>query len=355
MDMKRTPNIEFLDIVNEDDVVIDQKPRSEIHGLGLLHREIHVWFVTPDGKIIFQHRAKDKETYPDLLDVTVGGHVEPGMTYEETAIKEMEEEAGIHVDPKELFPLGKIRRRSVDTITGKINNVFRMQYAYIYEGEVSDLQVEKGKSLGFEVWSIDRIGSLKNDEKKRFVPFIYSKELTAVLEELKKLTCKQTSFVSIKVHKGLPSKIHGRGLFAVSPISKDEVVAKKAGCILNGLDLKAFGPTGHIELQIADDSYLGPKSMEDFEKNMIFINHSCDPNVGIRGDREFVAMRDIEIGEELAIDYAMIDDVDSVMSCTCGSVNCRKTVTGRDWEKPELQRKYRGYFSKYLEDKIVRG
>jgi len=45
---------------------------------GCFIEKIHVWFVTPDGEIIFQRRAKDKDTYPDLLDATVGGHVEPG-------------------------------------------------------------------------------------------------------------------------------------------------------------------------------------------------------------------------------------------------------------------------------------
>lgn len=63
-----------------------KKPRENIHNQGLLHREIHVWFYTPKGEIIFQHRAKDKDTYPDLLDATVGGHVEINSDYENTAL-----------------------------------------------------------------------------------------------------------------------------------------------------------------------------------------------------------------------------------------------------------------------------
>src|ERR1035437_3863166 len=95
----------LLDIINENDVVIGQDTRENVHKKGLLHREIHVWFITPDGQMIFQHRAKDKDTYPDLLDATVGGHVEPGATYEETAIKEMEEETGLKAEKEDLHIL----------------------------------------------------------------------------------------------------------------------------------------------------------------------------------------------------------------------------------------------------------
>ncbi|HZJ41249.1 MAG TPA: hypothetical protein VFD16_03225, partial [Candidatus Saccharimonadales bacterium] len=71
----------LLNIVDANDNIIGERERAEIHRLGLLHREIHVYFLTPDKKFIFQHRAKDKDSYPDLLDATVGGHVEIGDTY----------------------------------------------------------------------------------------------------------------------------------------------------------------------------------------------------------------------------------------------------------------------------------
>ena len=59
-----------------------------MHKKGLLHPEIHVWFYTPDKEIIFQHRAKNKDTYPDLLDATVGGHVDIGEYVDKAALRE---------------------------------------------------------------------------------------------------------------------------------------------------------------------------------------------------------------------------------------------------------------------------
>lgn len=87
---------------------------------------------------------------------------------------------------------------------------------------------------------------------------------------------------------------------------------------------------------------------------MIYINHSCEPNVGMKGEDKFIAMRDIEREEELTIDYSMIDDNDMKMECTCRSFNCRKVITGKDWMLKELQEKYKEYFSSFIKKKIMR-
>lgn len=52
-------------------------------------------------------------------------------------------------------------------------------------------------------------------------------------------------------------------------------------------------------------------------------------------------MRDIAAGEELTIDYAMIEDDETELECRCGQVFCRGTITGRDWRRPELQTEVR--------------
>ena len=162
----------FLNIVNENDEIIGEESREKIHQEGLLHREIHVYFVTPNKEIIFQHRAKDKDTYPDLLDATVGGHVEIGDSYEKTAIKETEEETGLIIDVEDLIFLSKTKRRSEDKATGKINNAFRESYIYIFRGDIKDLHIEEGKSLGFEIWPMEKLLNINETDSKRFIPYI---------------------------------------------------------------------------------------------------------------------------------------------------------------------------------------
>ena len=48
---------------------------------------------------------------------------------------------------------------------------------------------------------------------------------------------------------------------------------------------------------------------------MMFLNHSCEPNVGVQGQIVFVAMRDVAAGEELTLDYGTIDHDAEPMAC----------------------------------------
>jgi hypothetical protein len=73
----------------------------------------------------------------------------------------------------------------------------------------------------------------------------------------------------------------------------------------------------------------------------------------MRGEITFVAMRDICAGEELTHDWAMTDDDDYSIECNCGAPECRKTLTGKDWQGRDLQERYAGYFSAYLARKIA--
>lgn len=120
-----------------------------------------------------------------------------------------------------------------------------------------------------------------------------------------------------------------------------------------GATLAQPQPTlGPAEIQIADDLFICPVTEEEREGSVIFSNHSCEPNLGLRGRIVFVAMRDIAADEELTHDWAMTDDSDEVTECHCGSVRCRRTISGKDWERPELQERYAGFFSSYLAEKM---
>jgi hypothetical protein len=164
-----------------------------------------------------------------------------------------------------------------------------------------------------------------------------------------------SSWLSSKAEKRA-SGIEGRGLFAREAISAGELVAVKGGAIM---DSAAFAlvrdQVSPAEIQIEDDLYIAPRTAEEIEANMLCLNHSCQPNVGVRGQISFVAMHDIPSGSELTIDYAMIDgDPAARMECSCGAPECRKMVTGSDWQLPELRRRYAGYFSRYIEERFVR-
>lgn len=149
------------------------------------------------------------------------------------------------------------------------------------------------------------------------------------------------------------SQIHGTGLFANVAIAAGEIVAVKGGHILTGAEWRKLEPLlGPAEIQIGEDLFIAPTSDSEREGCMVYSNHSCEPNIAIQGQIVFVAMRDISPGEELTHDWATTDDLDYKMECHCGSASCRKIITGKDWMKPELRKKYAGWFSWHIQRKL---
>ncbi len=164
-----------------------------------------------------------------------------------------------------------------------------------------------------------------------------------------------SSYISAKARKGAASAIEGRGLVAVAPISAGELVAIKGGHIVTSAALRSLPERlQNSEIQIADGFHLVALEEAEYEPVMLFINHSCEPNVGFAGNIVLVAMRGISAGEELTTDYALFDDYEGQMDCRCGASSCRGTIDGQDWRRPDLQHKYGSYFSAYLLSRMTR-
>ena len=143
----------------------------------------------------------------------------------------------------------------------------------------------------------------------------------------------------------------GSGSFAISKISKGEIVASFGGNVINQSELTNYSPDRvSRSLQLNSDTYL---LSGDVPEAGDMINHSCEPNCGIAGTSSVQTLRDIEIGEELTFDYAMSDSSQyDEFNCACGKDKCREKITGMDWQKKDLQAKYSKYFSAYIESLI---
>lgn len=95
--------IEMFDIVDENDNVIDSKPRPEVHEKGLWHRAVYVFVYNSKGELFLQLRSDTKDMEPGVWTCSASGHASSGQTYEEAAIAETKEEIGVDVDPEYLF------------------------------------------------------------------------------------------------------------------------------------------------------------------------------------------------------------------------------------------------------------
>jgi isopentenyldiphosphate isomerase len=182
----------MLEIVDEEGKVTGIETREKIHQEGLLHRIVHVWFYTPDKKLIFQRRGKSAETFPNLLDATVGGHVEIGSDYIKTAITETEEETGIVVKAEEftLLDTRKPAHPFRDPVTGTLNNHLKAIYAFPFKGNLKDIKAGEGEdvTIKFEEYPLDKILSLSKEEwLKNFIPSQREPEYFDIFQKIKGL------------------------------------------------------------------------------------------------------------------------------------------------------------------------
>jgi hypothetical protein len=143
----------------------------------------------------------------------------------------------------------------------------------------------------------------------------------------------------------------GLGLFACEPIQKGELLTVWSGIIVDDAGLLRLPePYLHRTVQVEEGLYqVSLRTDEPAD----YGNHSCNPNAGMSGQIALVAMRDIDVDEEVCYDYAMSESSDyDEFDCHCGAPNCRGRITGEDWRLPELWSRYDGYFSPYLQRKI---
>ena len=159
-----------------------------------------------------------------------------------------------------------------------------------------------------------------------------------------------TSYLSPKLNGRSSETGKGKGVYALKAIPKNEILAVWGGEVVTGQQFNALDrDSKRLALQIEENQYL----VSTQEGVADWINHSCQPNAGISGQVTLVAIREIKVEEEICYDYAMTDGSDyDEFTCGCHSEFCRKQVVGNDWARPDLWKRYDGYFSNYLQRRI---
>ena len=152
----------------------------------------------------------------------------------------------------------------------------------------------------------------------------------------------------------------GIGSFANALIPRGEVVIVQGGRIMDykHIEESDYKPFRNHCFQIEKSLLICPIEPSREKLDGVFqVNHSCNPTCGFRGQVVLVAMRNIQIGEEITYDYAMTDAnwnnvICEEMECLCGANDCRHIVTGEDWKHKDIQEKYKGHFSTYVQELI---
>ncbi len=154
------------------------------------------------------------------------------------------------------------------------------------------------------------------------------------------------------------STIEGNGLYASAPIpAGEEVFVWGGGTIISDAELEAVAASGrrYCSVGVDENQHILWGADDPDAGGPDGANHSCDSNLWMLDARTVGARRDIAAGEELTLDYALFSVLPGWrMDCQCGSSLCRGVVTGNDWRLPELQARYRGHFSPFINARIAK-
>ena len=137
----------------------------------------------------------------------------------------------------------------------------------------------------------------------------------------------------------------GLGVFAKKLIKKGEVVLVWKG--------KKFKES-QVTPAMWKEDYLIPISKNEYvytsDKKSKYVNHSCNPNCGVKGNLTLVAMKNTRAGEEITFDYSTMGFAKDwkMKNCNCGSKACRKTVRSYQFLSKKLKEKYKDFTSKYI-------
>ncbi len=141
------------------------------------------------------------------------------------------------------------------------------------------------------------------------------------------------------------SKINGTGVRAGENIKKGEMIQRIKG------EAKFFIPHNKEE-SLAYPNWVGTGKNKwiDPDYPNQYLNHSCNPNSGIKGKVTMVALKNIKEGEEITVDYSIIEGDDRwEMKCNCGAKSCRRIIKSVQF-LPEVQfKKYMPYIPKYFQ------
>ena len=178
---------ELIDIISKNGELTGETClKSEAHKKGMLHASAHIWIFDKEKNVLIQKRAANKDTFPNLWDISVAGHISAGEEPITSALREVEEEIGLIVSEKQLHFIGTAKKR-VEHHDDLIDNELHYIYVCEIDFNVDSLKIQKEEVAAIKSIKLDKLIQLVNSPK--FVP---RKDgyYTFVFEKIKNYTTK---------------------------------------------------------------------------------------------------------------------------------------------------------------------
>ena len=161
---------EYIELLDNDNKPNGKRIlKSEAHKKGLFHATVHIWFFTKDKKVLIQKRHKTKNTFPNLWDVSVAGHI----SYKEkpilAALRETEEEIGLSITENQLKYIGTSTHKNIHS-ANLIDNELHHIYICEFNKTLSELKIQDDEVAEVLLLSINDLKLELQIKNNNYVP-----------------------------------------------------------------------------------------------------------------------------------------------------------------------------------------
>lgn len=156
---------EYVDILNDNGKETGEIiTKKEAHKTGKWHRAVHIWIISEDKKkILLQKRCPDKNLFPNMWDISVGGHVSSGEDTLVAAKRELSEELGLDPDSYEFEYIDVIKEKFVDRDI--VSNEFVTIYKIINNVNISSIKLQKEEVSEVRWFTKSELNALRDELK----------------------------------------------------------------------------------------------------------------------------------------------------------------------------------------------
>ena len=156
---------EYVDILNDNGKETGEIiTKKEAHKTGKWHRAVHIWIISEDKKcILLQKRCSDKNLFPNMWDISVGGHVSSGEDTLVAAKRELSEELGLNPDSYKFEYVDVIKEKFVDGDI--VSNEFVTIYKIINNVNISSIKLQKEEVSEARWFTKSELNALRDELK----------------------------------------------------------------------------------------------------------------------------------------------------------------------------------------------
>ena len=176
---------EYIDILNNYGEVSGKTClKSEAHKNGFFHQSAHIWIFDKNKNVLIQKRAADKDTFPNLWDISVAGHISAGELPIDAAIREVEEEVGLKITKNQLQHIGTSTHKvlhKIDLIDYELHHI----YVCCINFNIENLKIQLEEVAKIKTIALNKLITKVNADNNNFVPH-GNDYYTFVFNEIKK-------------------------------------------------------------------------------------------------------------------------------------------------------------------------